>query len=529
MIDIPPEAIEFLDFETQTTHLESLSLFAANKDKYSSFKSWLNDQEVDLFSSITLQEAGYYELKVEAMTAGDTLDVLYQFVILDSERGEAEWGLQKFTPKEIEDKPFALSELDFIYPQTYPKDLSLPVIFNANESKDQWENYYAHLSIDDQPTTIKRGIGSVLLTPDRSASSLQVRLYSDTKELAIIDSEPNYTQLEGLLESNTVLEEAGYYHITSDLTVAASTTLQILKGCIVKVDEGVNIYNEGQIIIEGSEGQPVIFACSSSSSQWGGFISIGSDTRIEVQHAIFTQSGFHDEPPYQYGHAKRQALFYHDHSELIIRNAYAIDNIGQIFFLLNKSTLTLENTLIQKAKTAGEILGSDIVVSDCTFTDFPEYSSRYMDEDNDCIYLTETNAMITNSAFMWSKDDGIDSGASAGGYVQVDNCYFEGIFHEAMALSSAGMVTKYHEISNSIFKNNGQGIELGYSSPNHQVSVADCHFEENLIGVRYGDNYDREVSGYMELMNCSFDANIEKDIWNFVRSEWSGIDENLVF
>ena len=526
---IPPEAVEFLEFETQTTHSDSLSLYASDQDKYTSFKSLLNDEEVDLFSSITLREAGYYELKVNALTDTDSIDLYFQFVILDSERGEAEWGLKKFTPKEIEDKPFALSELDFFYPKKFPKDLSLPLIFSTNAPKDKWEDYYAHLSIDGHLTTIKRGIGSFLLPPDRSASNLQAILYGEIKNLDIIDSEPNYIQLDGTIESNTVLEEEGHYHITSDLTISNSITLQIPKGCIMKIDEGINIYNNGHIIIQGSATQPIIFACSESSSHWGGFISIGAGTSIEVEHAIFTQSGFHDEPPFQYGHAKRQALFYQDKSELIIRNAYAIDNIGQIFFLLNHSILTLENTLIQRAKTAGDILGSDLVISDCTFTDFPEYSSRYVDDDNDCIYLNETDAVISNSTFMWSKDDGIDSGASGRGEVQVSNCYFEGIPHEALALSSGGMVTKNHEISNSVFRNNGQGVELGYSSPNHKVIVTDCHFEENLIGVRYGDNYNLTVSGHMELIDCSFDANIDKDIWNFVRSEWSAIDENLVF
>ena len=308
-----------------------------------------------------------------------------------------------------------------------------------------------------------------------------------------------------------------------------STTLRIPKGCIVKIDEGVNIYNNGQIFIQGSATQPIIFACSQSTSHWGGFISIGAGTSIEVEHAIFTQSGIHDEPPFQYGHAKRQALFYLDNSELTIHNAFAIDNIGQIFFMISKSMLTIENTLIQRAKTAGEALGSDVVISDCTFTDFPEYSSSYIDEDNDCIYLSGTDAVITNSTFMWSKDDGIDSGASGGGNVQVSNCYFEGIPHEAIALSSGGTVMKNHDISHSIFRNNGQGVELGYSSPNHQVIVSDCYFEENMIGVRYGDNYIRPVSGYMELMNCSFGNNIDMDIWNFVRSEWSAVDENLVY
>lgn len=528
-IVIPPDAVEILDFETQITYFDSISVYAADHSKYSQFESLLNGEEVDLFSSITLREAGYYELEVDAASTNGNLDLFFQFVIVDSERGGAEWGIKKFTPSEIKEKAFALSELDFIYPSSYPKDLSLPVIFSANASKDKWEEYYAHLSVDGRATTIKRGIGSILLPPGRSANSFEVRMNNESSNLDIVDSDPEYINLEGSIEHSIILNEDGHYHITDDLIIEKSVVFQIPEGCIVKVDKGVNIYNHGQIRIQGTIVRPVIFVCSESDSYWGGFITIGAGAGIEVDGAIFIQSGFYDDPEYQYGHAKRQALFYHDNSELSIDNSYIMDNVGQVFYLHSQSTLYIENTLIQRAISAGEVVTSDIVIADCTFTDFPEYGRQFIDKDNDCIYLNKSNAVITNSAFMWSKDDGIDSGGSEGGNVQIDGCYFEGIFHEAVALSSGGTVTKNHEISNSTFRNNGQGIELGYSSPNHNVSVANCHFEENMIGVRYGDNYDWEVRGKMELIGCSFGINIDKDVWNFVRSEWGPIDENLIY
>ncbi len=528
-IMIPEDAIEFLDFENRSTHVKEVSIFAKDQEKYTSFQSQLNGQEVDLFASITLNEAGYYELAVNATTATSTIDTLYQFVIIDEERGEAEWGIKKFTPSEIEDKSFALSDIDFYYPQRFPKDLNLPIIFNANVSEEERSNYYAHLSIDGNPTTLKRGIGSLNLPVERSANTLSVNLKSEIKNLTIIDTDPEYIVLESTIEGDVELQQNGYYHITSDLTIMPESALIITQGCIIKIDEGVNIHNMGEFIINGSTENPSVITCSDPQSFWGGIISIGFRTTVAIQSAIITQSGFHDGPSYQYGHAKRQALFYHDDSDLIILNSYLIDHIGQVLFLKENTAMSILNSLIQRAKTTGEVSNSNIFIRNSTFSDFPEYSSHYKDEDNDCIYIDRSEADISNSTFMWSKDDGIDSGASGGGNVEISDCHFEGIFHEAIALSSANNVTKTHTISNSTFKNCGQGVELGYSSPNHNVTVSNCSFEECLIGVRYGDNYDRPVEGFMELIDCQFDSNLDRDTWNFVRSEWGSKDENFVF
>ena len=520
---------EFLEFENQSTYTDSVSIHAANKEEYSEFNSFLNDQRVDLFSSITIDRAGYYELKVDAVTYTDTIAVLYQFVIVDGERGGAEWGIKKFTPRAIEEKSFSISDFDFIYPSSFPIDLNLPIIFRSKAPRSSWSDFYGTLNVDDLETTIKNGIGSISIPVARTKSNIQVEFNGQVENLSLTDVEPTYEVLNGQITSNRILDEGGYYHINSDLTIGSSVIFQIPQGCIVKVDEGINIYNEGTIEITGSAEAPIVFTCANPTSQWGGFISIGNNSNIDVMHAIFMQSGFHDSPSYQYGHAKRQALFLQDNSDITFMHSFALDNIGQIFYLENGSNLTIDNSLVQRAKTAGEMVNSQIVISESTFTDFPEYSDRYMDEDNDCIYLTKSDATISNSAFMWSKDDGIDSGSSEGGNVEVDNCYFEGIFHEGLALSSGSNVIKNHSISNCTFINNGQGIELGYSSPNHNVAVTNCYFDQNLIGVRYGDNYDAQNSGFMELTNCSYGENLDKDIWNFVRSEWGAKEENLVY
>jgi hypothetical protein len=184
---------------------------------------------------------------------------------------------------------------------------------------------------------------------------------------------------------------------------------------------------------------------------------------------------------------------------------------------------------VQRAKTGGQINTSDISINNSMFTDFPDDSYTFRDEDNDGLYINFSNATIKNSTFMFAKDDGLDSGGSDGGTVDVDNCWFEANFHEGLALSSEAPASKTHNIINCTVTNCGQGIELGYSSPNHIVNVDNCYIFGNGIGLRYGDNYETSADGTMVISNSRSIYNVDKDVWNMVRSSWTGRLDHMIF
>jgi len=467
---VPDDAIEVFVLENQSTFRGEVSFFLDNRDQYSTFECFVNDEKKDFNEFFTLDQAG----------------------------------------------------------ARYPDDINLPVVFQANTSREQWGNFYGELSIAENSADIKHGYGSTMLSPREINSSIVVSFDGQEKSIEVEIVAPVYTEISGTISSNGIFQEDEFYHITGDLTIASSVVLQIPAGCVFKIDEGVNINNLGEIEFNGTASKPIVVACSSPDSYWGGIVS-DEGTSVKATHSIFIQGGFNDSESYQYGHAKRQAIFYHRDSDLILNHVNAIDNAGQVFFLRKQSYLNVDNSSFQRAISAGEVVNSTITISNSTFTDFPEYSPEYEDKDNDCIYINNSNATISSCSFMYSKDDGIDTGGSGGGTVTIDGCHFEGMFHEAIAMSSADAVNKTHLISNSTFINNGQGIELGYSSINHQVTVDDCTFNKNMVGVRYGDNYASDVDGFMQLSNCNFSNNSYQDIWNFVRKEWSAIDENLVY
>jgi hypothetical protein len=300
------------------------------------------------------------------------------------------------------------------------------------------------------------------------------------------------------------------------------------EGALILIDEAVDINVSGPVIFSGTPENPVLVTCSRDKKFWGGFITRVAGGTIDAQYTIFCQSGYHDSDGYNWGHAGRQALFYTEKSTLKLDHCFILDHVGQIFYP-QYATLILDNILVQRAQTGGQLNYTNLSLHNSVLTDFPDDSYIFIDADNDALYLNASDAEIDNTTFMFAKDDGLDSGAGEGGDITVTNCRFEACFHEGAALSSISPAVKNHTFSGCVFTNCGQGLELGYSSPNHTAVADNCMFLNNGIGIRYGDNYDwSEVNGTMVVRN-SFSLYNDKDVWNMVRMNWSPRLEKLSF
>jgi len=335
-------------------------------------------------------------------------------------------------------------------------------------------------------------------------------------------------ELSGIISSARVIPANSLVRITDDLNISSTGSLSINEGAVILIDAAKDINVSGPVIFSGTATNPVFVTCSNSDSYWGGFLTGEPGGTINANYTIFCRSGFHDSDDYAWGHAGRQALFYTANSSLTLSHCFITDHIGQIFYPKN-STIILDEILVQRAKTGGQINSSTLTLRNSVFTDFPDDSYVYADNDNDALYLIETDAVIENTLFMFAKDDGLDSGGEEGGDVTVTSCRFEACFHEGAALSSGGSVLKTHTFTDCVFTNCGQGLELGFSSPNHTVTADDCHFLDNGTGIRYGDNYTwSNPYGMMNIKNSS-SLNNDRDVWNMVRKNWSPKLGNITF
>lgn len=468
--------------------------------------------------ALSLNHPGFYRLEIFTEGADGPAPDVIRIVLLDKERGEPEWGLNKWTPV-----PPLIAQIDernvsLIYPARAPAGISIPLIVKLEGDPANYPQAYVAKSGSGE-FYIKRGIGSAMISPEKTGEGmLSIDHRSFPVQVHGFNAAP--LLLQGQLASDLYIEAGSYVKIEEDLIIPPGVTLTIEEGVFLSISPEVNLYNEGILRISGSEEMPVTFTCSEAESHWGGIISTGAGNQIEATFAIFALSGFHTEGIYRYGHAGRQALIYSEDALLDFDHCYMIDHAGQVFYPL-RSTLNISHTLVQRAMTGGQVNDSELILQNSIFTDFPDDSQNYQDQDNDALYLMGSNAVITKTYFMYAKDDGLDSGGSSGGRIEVINSHFEAIFHEGAALSSGGSATKHHYFSGCTFSNCGQGLELGYSSPNHLVEVDSCFFGYNGIGIRYGDNYTSPHRGRMLISNSQSLFNADYDVWNMLRENWS--------
>jgi len=485
----------------------------------------LNGSEMDNPDVMDLTGAGYYRIEIYLNRTDQATPEVIRIVILDPERGNADWGLPPWTPSVAETGEIGVESVRLVYPPAAPSGSSVPlIVLIGDELLGSDQNLDAEAG--SVRFRIKRGVGSVQVPAASAGSAIKVDHQNFPMDINTMDSPP--LLLSGVLPDDLDIPAGSYIRIKDDLTIPEGMSVTIGSGTFMIIDPGVNIYNHGSISIGGTADAPVSVTCSNDGSWWGGFISTAAGNEIEAHFTIFCRSGYHNGGSYDWGHAHRQALFYMEDGALLLDHCYMTDHAGQVFYPVS-SDLSLTDCLIQRAKTGGQINQSELVMERCVFTDFPDDSYIYRDEDNDALYLNETNAVINHSIFMYAKDDGLDSGASGGGEVTITNSRFESNFHEGAALSSGNNVTKLHTISNCIFTNCGQGLELGYSSPYHLVQVDSCSFIANGIGIRYGDCYDFPHHGYIHVANSESLENSWYDVWNMNREHWTADTSHMSF
>ncbi|MEM7234087.1 MAG: hypothetical protein AAF517_18060 [Planctomycetota bacterium] len=72
-------------------------------------------------------------------------------------------------------------------------------------------------------------------------------------------------------------------------------------------------------------------------------------------------------------------------------------------------------------------------------------------------------------------------------------------------------------MSDTVTINSGQGIECGFGSPN--VDATRCYSVGNLVGARFGDNYDWDYDGFLTVTDSLLLYNF-RDIWGRAWDNW---------
>jgi len=528
LITEPPEgSISLSELETRQDYYLP---FAVINDGTSIHSAFLNNKKVNLSNGryIEFTENGFYELVLIYSETGRENDTIL-FTTITEERENSEWGIRAWVPDPFVPVLIGQESVEIYYPARYADSISVPFIFYVKGSGIITEIYCeGKCTTSGETFNIKQGVGSVSIPASSISGSVDFRVGGRNFSALLSKVTRTDMELRGTIDSHIEIPPNSVAKITGNLEIGPAGSLTVREGAMILVDEGIDINLGGPVVFAGTAKNPVFITCSRKNRFWGGFITRAAAGTIEAQYTIFCQSGYHDSEGYNWGHSGRQALFYTENSSLTLNHCFILDHTGQIFYPQN-SFLVLDEILVQRAQSGGQINYSDLTLTNSVFTDFPDDSYVFRDADNDALYLNASDADIENTIFMFAKDDGLDSGMDEGGDVTLTNCKFEACFHEGAALSSSGTVVKNHTFTSCTFSNCGQGLELGFSSPNHTVIATNCLFLYNGVGLRYGDNYEWSEANGKILVRNSFSLYNDRDVWNMVRMNWAPKLGNMAF
>ncbi len=494
-------------------------------------------------AAVSVTAIGYHELRAESRTAGGTLvDTKFvRFITRDPSRGDTESGIPVFTPfRTVNDAPsaFAGKNLRVIAPAAWPVGLPIPVAVVLRDGADENVRLNGSVTFGGFPFSslqMRRGWGSMLAPAAKAAGVLSVdaRLNGLADNPAItIQSAPAFTAVSGSIAANTTWPANSRVHVTGTLTIEAGATLTVGAGTIVTVSTGdgtatsaAEIVVRGTLQVNGSRTSPVVFAPDTAGQSWGGIELPVATSVVSASNSIFYGSGedatwFSTHSGYA-SHRPEQTLFLVAGSgsgtavgaQLHLTECYCFSLTGQGMNGKTNTWVDIQRSLMQRAITCGELNGCKVTIDRSALIEFPSETAEFVDADNDALYMTGGDESITNTVIGFTKDDGIDTGGNGGDnpftsgtdvtpFLSLNNWY-EGAVHEGNSLSGTRNVT----FTGCVFLNCGQGVEAGYSAsatgdgPN--AIVDGCLFVNNMVGVRWGDNYG---SGYnynpsMEVKN----------------------------
>ena len=506
----------------------SASFMVTNEAGYT-YAATLDGTPVPVGVSVLVTSVDYHELfvlRTNTATLAAT-NRLVKFIIHSAERGSTEDGIPPWTPYPLipsANGEFAGGTLRLLAPQSFPQGMPIPVVAWVEDANGHALRVNGSVTAPGQNSiNLVRGVGSGFLSASNAADALNyqpaVGGLAASKTINV-ETGTVWTSVSGTLSGVINWPANSRIAITNHVVLASGATLTIGAGTIVRVSPGVDITNNAAIVINGTREQPVVFTPVSPSQPWGGFTMRTSTGSITGTGVIFTGSGakadWFGTGGNPSSHCKEQALFFCAGNNVIsLTDSAVIFLAGQLSHAVAGGTFTFNHFLMQHTTSGGEFTGSSWRVNDSAFMECPDDTVNFVDGDNDALYFVDGTHGFTNSLFAVTKDDGVDSGGAGAGLLTFTNCWFESIFHEGNSLSGTGKNVNHY---NSVFINCGQGLESGYDGPNG--TMFHCLSTANLIGARWGDNYNWTYTGTLRATNSLLIYNY-RNVWGMNWADWT--------
>ena len=302
------------------------------------------------------------------------------------------------------------------------------------------------------------------------SSAITYNCTMDTTFIAIFEAS-NESILPEVIEEHTTLTNAQPYVVTQNLLIPSDILLTIQEGVELRMFHGSNIHVEGQLLINGTEENPVQIIPHNSigNNRWGAICYSNASDTSYISHTKISGASTGVNPSVHHGAISSI------NSHIVI-NDIEIENVVFPIYVEDGS-IAINESLLSCDYICDyiNVKGGEALIENCTF-----FGSDA--EDTDAIDLDNVNnGIIRNNRiynFSGSNSDGIDIGEGS------ENIYI---------------------VSNLIYHAWDKGISVGQSSSvileknlvvgsNHGIAVKDNSFAYVINNTFF--NNDTSISCY---------------------------------
>ncbi|MBN2012249.1 lamin tail domain-containing protein [candidate division KSB1 bacterium] len=275
-----------------------------------------------------------------------------------------------------------------------------------------------------------------------SADSIDITLTYDQTLIANF-TKINVQTITGAVTTDRVLSRSNSpYYVTGDVTVRPNTRLTIEEGVTVKMAPSASMYVSGQLLINGTETQPVhiIPNNETATKAWGALCFINTTDTCKLSHVIIEGATSGDDP------LALKAAISGDHADVIVGH------------------LTLDK---------------------CRFPMFFQYGSIVLTNStirtyitSDCINMKHGNARIENCTFWGTKQpdtDAIDYDDVTNGIICGNHIYnFNGFNCDAIDIGEEAKNVLIY--GNVIYGSKDKGVSVAQNATVivERNVIADC-------------------------------------------------------
>lgn len=408
--------------------------------------------------------------------------------------------------------------LEIQAPNTYVPDVPYVVQVTLRDASNCIPRYIwnssARLLVADQPYDIDlvngRGSIAVALPADQETVPLSVQWNELVQQTDIlIEDLANATKISGTIsEGNAVW--SGIIEVTGDVVIAAGSTLRIEPGTVVIMDSqpirsGVlapQLEVVGNLIVEGSQQQPVSFTSTSLAEAWGE-IDVNGGNAV-FSHTVITHAG--NSP--RGGHTgSGPAIRLRDSGMLEMQSSSVTDIYGKIM-QASSGTAKFHDALMSRAVMGPEIQNTQLDLQETWIVDMAgRFHHNMTVDDNDGIYLHEQSdgqvIRLSGGVLAGAQDDGMDT---LGSDISVSDFIVRDIADKGLSIFNGSV-----QLSEMLLVNTNIAINAKGSGANViPVTVDHVTIANSRTGIRAEDkgSPDPDVLVEFDVQNSVIQADV---------------------